>query len=109
MINPPENWRDTFAELESAEQYCEFFVIDFDPNVLARNRLAVLQGFHNLLPADWGTLDYLQLRNLFCLAYSSMTHSSAREEQLFKVFKKPVYCIPISAIGGRKKEATCQS
>lgn len=102
-----ENWQDDFLDLESAEDYCEFFGIEYDKVLLGRGRLAVLQSFHNLLPQDWGTLDYDELRRLFTLAYTNMLTSSAREEQLFKVFKTPVYGISIESIGGRRKGAAC--
>lgn len=102
-----ENWQGDFAELVSAEDYCNFFGIDFDPALLGRNRLAILQRFHNLLPENWGTLDYAQLRAIFAMAYSSMVDSSARETQLFKIFKPVIATVPLSAIGGRRKEATC--
>lgn len=101
------DWQEEFSELESAEDYCNFFGIDYDKALLARNRLAVLQRFHDLLPQDWGTLDYAGLRALFVMAYANMTNSSAREEQLFKIFKPPVVSIPLSSIGGRRKGATC--
>lgn len=107
-MNPQtDNWRSQFAMLESAEEYCDFFEIDFDPCLLARNRLAVLQQFHNLLPADWGQLTFAELRCLFALAYTSLECSSAREKQLFKVFKTPVFGVPIEAIGGRNKGLIC--
>ncbi len=107
MNDSSENWQARFGELESAEEYCEFFGIDFDRNLLARNRLAILQRFHDLLPVQWGALDYAELRRVFALAYSSMMDSSARDARLFKIFKPQVVGIPLSAIGGRRKEATC--
>ena len=102
-----ENWQERFSELESAEEYCEFFGIHLDRDLLARNRLAILQRFHDLLPAHWGALGYDELRTTFALAYSSMADSSARDAQLFKIFKPQIVGIPLSAIGGRRKEATC--
>lgn len=105
-ITKNEEWKEAFAELQSAEEYCDFFEIDFDRSLLARNRLAVLQRFHDLLPPNWGTLSYAELRALFAMAYSSMLTSSAREAQLFKIFKTPVYGIPLTAIGGRRKASS---
>lgn len=107
MHNEPINWQENFAELVSAEDYCEFFGIEADLAVLASKRLAVLQRFHDLLPANWSTLQYAELRALFAMAYSTMIDSSAREEKLFKIFKPLVVGIPLSAIGGRRKETTC--
>lgn len=100
-------WQRDFADLSSAEDYCNFFGIDYDPAVLASKRLAVLQRFHDLLPRNWGTLEFAELRAMFALAYSSMIDSTAREAQLFKIFKPLVVGIPITSIGGRRKEATC--
>ena len=37
-----DNWQDHFLELESAEDYCEFFGIEYDKVLLGRGRLAVL-------------------------------------------------------------------
>lgn len=102
-----DTWQADFSALESAEEYCEFFGIDYDKTLLGRNRMGLLQSFHNLLPSDWGTLEFVELRRLFALAYSGMAVSSAREEQLFKVFKTPVYGISIDSIGGRRKGSTC--
>ena len=107
MTTITADWQQDFAELESAEDYCNFFGIDYDKGLLARNRLAVLQRFHDLLPQDWGALDYAELRTLFGMAYANLAHSSARDEQLFKVFKPQIVGIPLSAIGGRRKGATC--
>lgn len=107
MQNEPINWQSNFGDLSSAEDYCEFFGIDFDPAVLSSKRLAVLQRFHDLLPANWSTLQYTELRALFALAYSTMIDSTARDEKLFKIFKPLVVGIPLNAIGGRRKETTC--
>ena len=101
-----EDWKEEFSELQSAEEYCDFFEIDWNRDLLARNRLAVLQRFHDLLPPNWGTLDYAELRALFAMAYSSMLTSSAREAQLFKIFKTPIYGISIESIGGRRKASS---
>ncbi|MDR3413833.1 MAG: nitrogenase-stabilizing/protective protein NifW, partial [Formivibrio sp.] len=95
------------AELSNAEDYCDFFGIDYDQAVLSSKRLAVLQRFHDLLPRNWGTLEFAELRAMFALAYSSMIDSTAREEKLFKIFKPLVIGIPLSSIGGRRKESAC--
>lgn len=107
MTQLAQNWQERFSELESAEEYCEFFGIDLDRDLLARNRLAILQRFHDLLPGNWGGLGYEELRTTFALAYSSMMASSARDAQLFKIFKPQIVGIPLTAIGGRRKGAAC--
>lgn len=100
---PVEAWREQFAALASAEEYLDFFGIDWAPEVLGRNRLAILQRFHTLLPEHFSELDFGELRTYLALAYSEMIDSSARDAQLFRIFKPVVATISLDAIGGRRR------
>lgn len=79
--------REELAELSSAEDFLNYFGIDFEPAVVEVNRLHILKRFH----------DYLQQGNPVerggfarCLqrAYQDFVESDALTEKVFKVFHR---------------------
>ncbi len=78
-------------ELSSAEDFLEYFKIDFDPAVVHVNRLHILQRFHDYveecdnLPSDEAEL-YELYRGLLLGAYEDFVKSDAITEKVFKVF-----------------------
>ncbi len=91
------------ADLESAEDFLEYFNIAFDPAVVHVNRLHILQRFHdylaNVVRDSDGT--YEQYRVLLARAYDDFVHSNAQTEKVFSVLKRAsgIATIPLSAIG----------
>ena len=78
-------------ELQSAEDFLEYFSIEYDQKVVHVNRLHILQRFHDyinqveVLPSDEAELRILY-RNLLQKAYEDFVRSDAITEKVFKVF-----------------------
>jgi len=91
------------AELESAEDFLDYFNIEYDPAVVQVNRLHILQRFHDYLArrAETQTLTYAEYRTSLGMAYEDFVRSDAVTEKVFKVFKRAsgIATVPLSAIG----------
>jgi nitrogenase-stabilizing/protective protein len=78
-------------ELVSAEDFLDYFEIDYEPSVVHVNRLHILQRFHDYiqragaLPVDEDELRALY-RGLLLDAYQDFVNSDALTEKVFKVF-----------------------
>ena len=78
-------------ELQSAEDFLEYFSIDYDQKVVHVNRLHILQRFHDYiaqageLPENEGELRALY-KDLLQGAYEDFVKSDALTEKVFKVF-----------------------
>jgi nitrogenase-stabilizing/protective protein len=78
-------------DLVSAEDFLEYFSIDYEPSVVHVNRLHILQRFHDYLSqADSLPEDEDALRTLYADllkgAYEDFVNSDAQTEKVFKVF-----------------------
>jgi len=78
-------------DLSSAEDFLEYFGIDYDPAVVHVNRLHILQRFHDYIAEmkDMPLGDEERRRiytGLLASAYSDFVASDARTEKVFKVF-----------------------
>ena len=86
-------------ELSSAEDFLDYFRIDYDPRVVQVNRLHILQRFHDYLarqdslPETAGPRRALFAERL-TRAYQDFVESDALTEKVFRVFhlhdSKPV-------------------
>lgn len=83
---------EALEELSSAEDFLEYFAVEFDPSVVHVNRLHILQRFHNyinqsddILPED-EELQKEVYKNLLKRAYEDFVVSDAITEKVFKVF-----------------------
>jgi nitrogenase-stabilizing/protective protein len=87
-------------ELESAEDFLEFFGIDFDPEVVAVARLHVLQRFHDYLRNRSGAT-FEDYRASLAKAYDDFVHSDALTEKVFRVHKRAagIATVPLASIG----------
>ncbi len=79
-------------ELDSAEEFLNFFDIAFDPQVVQVNRLHILQRFHDYLakaedsmPEDEPAQRQIY-HSLLQKAYEDFVVSDALTEKVFKVF-----------------------
>ena len=78
-------------ELSSAEDFFEYFDVEFDQKVVHVNRLHILQRFHNYIaeienpPSDEKAL-YSLYADLLRGAYEDFVKSDAVTEKVFKVF-----------------------
>ncbi len=79
------------SELESAEDFLDYFGIDYDPSVVHVNRLHILQRFHDYLEGVEQMPDDPNARwalhaDLLAGAYQDFVSSNARTEKVFRVF-----------------------
>jgi len=89
------------AELESAEDFLDYFGIDFELDVIRVNRLHILQRFHDYLGARGGAICHADYRDCLALAYQDFVHSDALTEKVFGVLKRAagIATVPLAAIG----------
>lgn len=87
---------EAMEELSSAEDFLQFFEIQYDPAVVHVNRLHIMQRFHDYLEEGAGVMaDYegndeamaAGYRTLLERAYNDFVASDAITEKVFKVFK----------------------
>ncbi|MBN1006940.1 nitrogenase-stabilizing/protective protein NifW [Amphritea pacifica] len=84
---------DDLEELSSAEDFLEYFAIEFDRSVVQVNRLHIMQRFHDYLK-DLPDADQVAdidgykaaYKELLKQAYEDFVHSDALTEKVFRVF-----------------------
>jgi nitrogenase-stabilizing/protective protein len=104
---------EALEELESAEDFLNYFGIAFDQKVVHVNRLHILQRFHNYiaktgnLPEDEGARRSAYTA-LLAKAYEDFVNSDALTEKVFKVFhmhEPQTAFVPLTSISLTKPEA----
>jgi nitrogenase-stabilizing/protective protein len=86
------NFEDDLEDLESAEDFLQYFAIDYEQSIVHVNRLHILQRFHDyLLQAsdnmpDDETAKRAVYKKLLERAYQDFVESDAQTEKVFKVF-----------------------
>jgi nitrogenase-stabilizing/protective protein len=85
-------FKEEMEELESAEDFLQYFELDYNQSVVHVNRLHILQRFHNYLtqatdkmPEDETTKKAVY-KTLLQRAYQDFVESDAQTEKVFKVF-----------------------
>lgn len=104
---------EAMEELVSAEDFLDYFGIEYDPSVVQVNRLHILQRFHNylgkvVLPEEEAARR-VEYGKLLRQAYQDFVKSDALSEKVFKVFhmhEPQVKFVPVSSITVAKKDAT---
>lgn len=91
------------ADLESAEDFFNYFDVAFDPAVLQVCRLHILQRFHDYMKhrVDMAQPGHEQYRACLVMAYEDFVRSDVLSEKVFRVFKRAagIATVPLSAIG----------
>jgi len=89
MINAIR-FEDALEDLASAEDFLDYFAIDYDPAVVHVNRLHILQRFHDYLARqEAGKVpDAGAYRGWLLRAYQDFVTSDARAEKVFAVFRR---------------------
>jgi nitrogenase-stabilizing/protective protein len=103
---------EALAELNSAEDFLNYFCIEYDTAVVQVNRLHILQRFHNYLAKAF-LPDVEDVRRaiytvLLERAYLDFVQSDALTEKVFRVFhmhEPQVKYVPISSITVNRKNA----
>ena len=86
------SFEEEMEELESAEDFMQYFQLEYEPSVVHVNRLHILQRFHDYLqkaademPED-ETVKRVVYSKLLMRAYQDFVESDAQTEKVFKVF-----------------------
>ena len=83
---------EVLEELSSAEEFLQYFGIEYDPAVVHVNRLHILQRFHDYLvqAGDMLPANEEACRRIYATllknAYDDFVKSDALTEKVFKVF-----------------------
>jgi len=85
---------DDLEELSAAEEFLEYFDIDYEPKVVMVNRLHIMQRYHDYLQQAEaaGSLPQQEAelkdayRQMLAQAYQDFVESDALTEKVFKVF-----------------------
>lgn len=103
---------EAMEELVSAEDFLNYFGIEFDPAVVQVNRLHILQRFHNYLSkttlSEEESARRVVYTTLLTQAYQDFVTSDALTEKVFKVFhmhEPQVKFVPVSSIKVNKARA----
>jgi nitrogenase-stabilizing/protective protein len=86
------NFEEEMEELESAEDFLQYFELSYEPSVVHVNRLHILQRFHNYLTQGVATMPTDETakkavyKTLLARAYQDFVESDAQTEKVFKVF-----------------------
>ena len=100
-------FEDALDELESAEDFLDYFGVAFDPAVVHVNRLHILQRFHNYLGQIGAAVapSRVEYRDCLSRAYGDFVRSDALTEKVFSVLKRAsgITTIPITAIGRARR------
>lgn len=87
------SFEDDMEELESAEDFLQYFALDYEQTIVHVNRLHILQRFHDYLGQAGENLPSDELaksqvyKQLLNRAYQDFVVSDAQTEKVFKVFK----------------------
>ena len=101
-------------ELSSAEDFLEYFGIEYQPSVVHVNRLHILQRFHDYLaevevmPEEDGAR-FVLYADLLSGAYQDFVMSDALTEKVFRVFntqQPQEVTVPLSELLGSLGRAT---
>ncbi len=86
------SFTDDLENLESAEEFLDYFELEYDASIVQVNRLHILQRFHdyltkgeNALPEDEAAKREVY-KQLLIRAYQDFVESDALTEKVFKVF-----------------------
>ena len=107
MVTDTADLETELAELESAEDFLNYFNVDFDSSVVHVNRLHILQRFHDYLGhcPETRRPTRAEYRACLAMAYEDFVKSDAISEKVFKVLKRAsgITTVPLSAIGYAKR------
>jgi nitrogenase-stabilizing/protective protein len=87
------SFQEEIEELESAEDFLQYFELPYDASIVHVNRLHILQRFHDYLgkgAAHMAENEEAQraiYKQLLARAYQDFVESDAQTEKVFKVFK----------------------
>ncbi|SEF61930.1 nitrogenase-stabilizing/protective protein NifW [Vibrio hangzhouensis] len=68
----PEEFDASLASLSSAEDFLGYFKVNFDPEIVASKRIALLRNFHRALEGMPEPRGYLAYKKALNLAYRDL-------------------------------------
>lgn len=86
------SFEDDLEDLESAEDFLQYFAVSYEASIVHVNRLHILQRFHDYLQQaaatmpDDQTVKRAVYTKLLARAYQDFVESDAQTEKVFKVF-----------------------
>lgn len=85
-----DSFEDDLEDLSSAEDFLDYFGIDYDARVVQVNRLHILQRYHDYLAKQeaGNAPEYQAWRKWLALAYQDFVASSAQQEKVLAVYRK---------------------
>ena len=87
-----DEFEEELQELESAEDFLNYFEIPFEQKVLHVNRLHILQRFHNYLKAATMPDEVAGCKAIYIAAltraYQDFVNSDAKTEKVLRVYQK---------------------
>lgn len=96
---------EAMEELVSAEDFLNYFGIEYEPSIVHVNRLHILQRFHDYLKkatlSEEESARRVVYATLLKQAYQDFVKSDALTEKVFKVFhmhEPQVKFVPVSSI-----------
>ncbi len=97
---------EALEDLSSAEDFLDYFSIEYDPAIVQVNRLHILQRFHDYLAKAGALPTAEKVRHdlyvvLLSRAYNDFVESDALTEKVFKVFhmhEPQTAFVPLTAI-----------
>ncbi len=104
-----DDFESDLEELSSAEDFLEYFKIEYDPKVVQVNRLHILQRFHDYLAdvdeqPDGADARWALHADLLGAAYLDFVTSDAQTEKVFRVFhmhEPKIASVPLSDLLGQ--------
>lgn len=102
-MNKEMAFPEALAELESAEDFLEYFAVDYVPAIVQVNRLQILKRFHDYLEAyrqRGNAPAYDAYKTLLARAYDDFVHSDAYTEKVMRVHQRAagIARVPLAAI-----------
>lgn len=88
-----EDFEDDMDELSSAEDFLNYFDVEYDQSIVHVNRLHILQRYHDYLDqAKTSMPDAVEAmrvvyKTLLERAYSDFVNSDAKTEKVLKIYK----------------------
>lgn len=90
MGSEADSFEDDLAELISAEDFLDYFGIEYDASVVHVNRLHILQRFHDYLAKQEAgkAPEFAAYKTWLTRAYEDFVSSSPLQERVFSVLRK---------------------
>ena len=107
-----ETLMEELQKLASAEEFLDYFGLEYDPKVVSVSRLHILKRFNQYLAREGGLIGLnpglarAKCAELLARAYTDFVRSSGVEEKVFKVFQQGVQRVSVDSLRRSLGEAS---